>query len=167
MAEPDKSLTQIAQALGARLVSRGQRLATAESCTGGWIAKAITDLPGSSSWFGWGFVTYANDAKSGMLDVPSALLESHGAVSEPVARAMAEGARAVSGADFAVAVTGIAGPDGATPTKPVGTVWFAWAGPAGTHAECASFDGDRESIRRQSVWRALRGVLDILEPGVD
>ncbi len=167
MAEPDKALTEIAQALGTRLVSRGQRLATAESCTGGWVAKAITDLPGSSHWFGWGFVTYANEAKTGMLDVPSALLESHGAVSEPVARAMAEGARAVSGADFAVAVTGIAGPDGAARHKPVGTVWFAWAGPAGTRAESASFDGDRESVRRQSVARALRGVLETLGSGAD
>jgi nicotinamide-nucleotide amidase len=165
MAESDNALAELAQALGARLVSRGQRLAAAESCTGGWIAKAITDIPGSSRWFGWGFVTYANEAKTGMLDVPAALLESHGAVSEPVARAMADAARAVSGADFAVAVTGIAGPDGGLPYKPVGTVWFAWAGPAGTRAEHASFDGDRESVRRQSVVRALRGVLELLEPG--
>lgn len=162
MAESDKALTELAQALGKCLLERGQRLAAAESCTGGWIAKVITDLPGSSQWFGWGFVSYANEAKIGMLDVPAALIDTHGAVSEPVARAMAEAARAVSGADFAVAVTGIAGPDGGSPHKPVGTVWFAWAGPTGTRAERAWFDGDRESVRRQSIALALRGVL---EPG--
>jgi len=163
MAVSNSELDDLARALGARLATHGEQLATAESCTGGWLAKVITDLPGSSHWFGWGFVTYANEAKAGLLGVPAALLEAHGAVSEPVARAMAEGARAVSGAGLAIAVTGIAGPGGATADKPLGTVWFAWADAAGTRAERASFDGDRDAVRRQSVAHALRGALEHLD----
>ena len=165
MAEADRALTDLAEALGALLASRGLQLATAESCTGGWLAKIITDVHGSSTWFGWGFVTYANAAKTGMLGVPESLLARHGAVSEPVAQVMAEGARSASGADLSLAVTGIAGPGGGTAEKPVGTVWFAWATAAGTRTERRSFAGDREAIRRQSVAHALRSALDVLERG--
>jgi len=162
-AATDNDLAALAAALGRRLLDRGAQLACAESCTGGWLAKVVTDLPGSSAWFGWGFVTYANAAKIRMLGVPEPLLQAHGAVSEPVARAMAEGARAASGADLAIAVTGIAGPSGGTADKPVGTVWFAWAVPTGTHVEHAAFAGDRETIRRLCVAHALRGALAVLE----
>jgi nicotinamide-nucleotide amidase len=110
-----------------QLREQGRTVATAESCTGGLIANRLTNVPGASNAFGWGFVTYANEAKQGVLGVPPALLKAHGAVSEPVARAMAEGALRVSGADHALAVTGIAGPDGGTAEKPVGTVWIALA----------------------------------------
>jgi len=162
-AATDNDLAALAAALGRRLEGRGEQLACAESCTGGWLAKVVTDLPGSSAWFGWGFVTYANAAKMRLLGVPEQLLQAHGAVSEPVARAMAEGARAASGADLAIAVTGIAGPSGGTADKPVGTVWFAWAAPTGTHAEHLVLSGDRETIRRHSVAHALRGALTVLE----
>lgn len=165
MVAANKTLTDLAHALGSLLTSRGGQLATAESCTGGWLAKIVTDVPGSSSWFGWGFVTYANEAKTGMLRVPESLLEQHGAVSEPVARAMAEGARSLSGAALAIAITGLAGPGGGTRSKPVGTVCFAWSTAAGTRSERCAFDGDRDAIRRQSVAHALRGGLDALERG--
>lgn len=135
-------------------------LATAESCTGGWVAQAATAIAGSSAWFDRGFVTYSNPAKTDVLGVPAALLARHGAVSEPVARAMAEGALARSRAQVAVAITGIAGPDGGTAEKPVGTVWFAWAMQGqGTRAEQRRFGGDREAVRRQSVAIALEGLL--------
>lgn len=158
MVQTNKELDTLASALGEALLARRWRMACAESCTGGWLAKCLTDLPGSSAWFGWGFVSYANEAKTAMLGVPALLIAEHGAVSEPVARAMAEGARRVSGAEVAVAVTGIAGPQGATPGKPVGTVWVAWTGPGGTRAERAVFAGDREAVRRQAVSHALRGM---------
>jgi len=165
MAAADKELTELAHALGTLLASRGEQLATAESCTGGWLAKIVTDLPGSSTWFGWGFVTYANEAKVGMLGVAESLIERHGVVSKPVAQAMAEGARAASGAALAIAVTGIAGPGGGTAVKPVGTVCFAWATAAGTQAEQQRFAGDRDAIRRQSVAHALRRARALLERG--
>jgi len=140
-------------------------LATAESCTGGWVAKSVTDLSGSSDVLHSGWVTYSNAAKTRDLGVPAELIEAHGAVSEPVVRAMAEGARRVAGTDFAVAITGVAGPTGGTPEKPVGTVWFAAAGPAGTVALQRLFRGDRESVRQWSVNQALeltrRHVLGI------
>lgn len=135
--------------------ARGLTLATAESCTGGLIAGAITSVPGASSVFTHGFVTYANAAKSQMLGVPEALLASYGAVSEQVARAMAEGARIRAGVDYAVSTTGIAGPDGGTVDKPVGTVWFGLAGPTDTHAHHRHFNGDREAVRAQAVAFAL------------
>jgi nicotinamide-nucleotide amidase len=158
MVQSDNELDGLARKLGEALRGRRWHVASAESCTGGLLAKTLTDIPGSSSWFGWGFVTYADEAKTAMLGVPEALVATHGAVSEQVARAMAEGARRVSGAEVAVAVTGIAGPHGATSDKPVGTVWLAWAGPSGTRAEQEVFAGDREAVRRQSVAHALRGV---------
>lgn len=143
----------------ARLVSlfaaRGLTCATAESCTGGLVAAAITATPGASAVFTHGFVTYANHAKSQMLGVPPEMLATHGAVSGPVARAMAEGARTRAGVDYAISTTGIAGPEGGTAEKPVGTVWFGLAGPQGTTIYHQIFQGDREMIRTQAVAFAL------------
>ncbi|MGE4482650.1 CinA family protein [Acidocella sp.] len=135
--------------------ANGLRLATAESCTGGLVAGALTAIPGSSAIFTHGFVTYANEAKTQMLGVPEAMLAAHGAVSAPVAQAMAEGARTRAGADYAVSTTGIAGPDGGSPRKPVGTVWFGLAGPAGSTAHHKLFHGNRDEIRAQAVDFAL------------
>jgi len=158
----DTDLTQLAETLGRELAATGQVLATAESCTGGWISKVVTEIPGSSEWFGSGYVTYANASKTRMLGVPATLLATHGAVSAEVAAAMAEGALAAARADIAVAVSGIAGPGGGTPEKPVGTVCFAWATPAGTRTLCKHFDGDRDAVRRQTVAEALEGLLAVL-----
>lgn len=158
----DAALAKLATELGSLLDAGGRTVTAAESCTGGWIAKAITDIAGSSAWFGAGFVTYSNAAKTQMLGVPAELIESHGAVSQPVAAAMAEGARRVACASIAVAVTGIAGPDGGTPAKPVGTVWLAWATRNQTRTLLEKFAGDREAVRRQTVARALNGLLGIL-----
>jgi len=165
MAVTDTELGSLAGELGAALKARGWHVACAESCTGGWIAKTLTDLPGSSAWFGWGYVTYANEAKVRALGVEMELLEEHGAVSEPVVRAMAEGIQRISGAEIAVAVSGVAGPGGGTKERPVGTVWFAWTGPAGTRAQVHRFDGDRDTIRHASVARALQGLLALLAAG--
>ena len=154
-------IESLARALGMALQDRGWLAATAESCTGGLVAAAITDIAGSSAWFDSGFVTYSNEAKQAMLGVPAAILATHGAVSEPTARAMAEGALAHSRADAAVAITGIAGPGGATPGKPVGTVCFAWAIRGGsTRALTRLFAGDRAAVRLASVGEALRGLQD-------
>ncbi len=159
----DQALAAAARALGERLQARGWRLATAESCTGGWLAKVVTDIAGSSAWFDRGFVTYANAAKVAMLAVPSALLERHGAVSEPVAEAMVRGALAHSDARVAVAITGVAGPGGGTPDKPVGMVCFAWlVGGGACHLRTEYFSGDREAIRRQAVARALEGLRHVV-----
>ena len=178
MTPSDAQLTNLARELGEALRGRGANVACVESCTGGWIAKTLTDVPGSSAWFGWGWVTYANDAKRQLVGVPEAILASHGAVSEAAVAAMARAGRILSGAEFAVAVSGVAGPDGGTPEKPVGTVWFGWdvpwdmidRGTAGTTdpdvpgiTERCVFAGDRESIRRQAVAHALRGLLDLIE----
>ena len=146
---------QLADALRAR----GLMLTTAESCTGGLIAGACTDLSGSSDWFERGFVTYSNAAKTELLGVPAALIDTHGAVSEPVARAMAEGAVAHSHAQLSVAVTGVAGPTGGSADKPVGTVWFGWCVNGSTHSECQRFDGDRAAVRAATVRHALAGLL--------
>jgi nicotinamide-nucleotide amidase len=159
----DAELLTLATRLGRVLLDAGLTITTAESCTGGWIAKAITDVPGSSQWFDRGFVTYSNAAKHALLGVASTLLESHGAVSEPVAAAMASGARVAAGADCAVAVSGIAGPGGAAPGKPVGTVCFAWALPGGVATVREHFDGGREDVRRRSVGFALAELLRRLE----
>ena len=152
-------VTTLVAQLAAALRSRAQMMATAESCTGGLIAGACTELSGSSDWFERGFVTYSNPAKREMLGVPAALIEAHGAVSEPVARAMAAGALAQARAHWSVAVTGIAGPTGGSADKPVGTVWFGWATPAGVFTECRHFDGDRTAVRQASVVHALAGLL--------
>ena len=151
---------ELAVAVGAALARRGARLALAESCTGGLVAAAITDVAGSSAWFDRGFVTYSNDAKIELLGVAGDALARHGAVSEPVARAMAEGALARSAAEHAVAVTGIAGPGGATAEKPVGTVCFAWARRGGaTRTATRLLPGDRGDVRAASVRVALQGLL--------
>jgi nicotinamide-nucleotide amidase len=156
----DADLQTLAERVGQLLQAREARLATAESCTGGWIAKCLTDVAGSSAWFEFGFVTYGDNAKETLLAVDPGLLERHGAVSAEVAEAMAVTARAVSGADMAVAVTGIAGPDGGTADKPVGTVWIAWLGPTRrARIRMEQFVGDRAEIRRQTVAAVLNGVL--------
>ena len=144
------------------LQKKGWLMATAESCTGGMIAAACTDLAGSSNWFERGFVTYSNAAKSELLGVEAALIERHGAVSEAVARAMAQGAVARSQAQAAVSVTGVAGPGGGSADKPVGTVWFGWTTPAGTVTEMKRFDGDRAAVRQASVAHALTRLLELL-----
>jgi nicotinamide-nucleotide amidase len=164
MAAPtDAELQELAGALAGHLLASGRTLVTAESCTGGWIAKACTDLPGSSRWFLGGVVSYANTAKARLLGVDPALLQVHGAVSQPVVRAMAHGVLAQVGGDLGVAVSGIAGPDGGTPDKPVGTVWFAWARRQGDDIEvdatCEVLPGDRGAVRRWTVQRALAGLL--------
>jgi nicotinamide-nucleotide amidase len=141
--------------LADRLRAGGWHLSTAESCTGGLIAAACTDLAGSSDWFDRGFVTYSNVAKSEMLGVDAALIARDGAVSESVARAMAIGAQREAGVEAALAVTGVAGPGGGSEAKPVGTVWFAWALPGRVWAECRHFEGDRASVRRQTRDHAL------------
>lgn len=148
--------------LARELKRRSLMMATAESCTGGLIAGACTDLSGSSEWFERGFVTYSNAAKTELLGVPAELIAQHGAVSEPVARAMAAGALAHSPAQLAVAVTGVAGPTGGSADKPVGTVWFGWATPAGTFTEHQRFDGDRAAVRAATVRHALTGLLQRL-----
>lgn len=161
----DPDLFQLGLKVGRTLEAKGQRLATAESCTGGWVAKVITDVAGSSDWFDQGFVTYSNAAKTGQLGVPETLLEREGAVSEPVARAMVEGVLTHSAAQIAVAVTGIAGPGGGTKDKPVGTVWFAWAVSSGVDTAMHQFSGDREAVRRQTVVTALEGVVERVGTG--
>lgn len=146
--------------LAGRLESGERKLSTAESCTGGWLAKSLTDRPGSSAWFEFGFVTYGNNAKLALLGVSAQTLAENGAVSQAVAEEMARGARNVSGADLAVAITGVAGPSGGSEDKPVGTVWLAWAGPDGLlGAEMRNFPGDRTAIRSQAVAAALDGTL--------
>ncbi|WP_436188063.1 CinA family protein [Pseudorhodoferax sp. LjRoot39] len=145
------------------LRARGLMLATAESCTGGLIAGACTDLAGSSDWFERGFVSYSNAAKTELLGVDAALIVAHGAVSEPVARAMAQGAVRHAHAQLAVAVTGVAGPGGGSAEKPVGTVWFGWALPGGTHTEVQCFAGDRAAVRAATVRHALARLLDLLD----
>ncbi len=156
-------MDNLAEQVGAALKAQGMMLATAESCTGGGIAEAITDISGSSSWFERGFVTYANAAKVEMLGVRQSTLEAHGAVSEATVREMAAGALQHSHAQIAVAVSGIAGPTGGTPEKPVGTVWFGWALRGGeVHARLHHLSGDRAAVREQSVRIALHGVLNLL-----
>jgi nicotinamide-nucleotide amidase len=160
---PD-ALSTLATLVGARLSERRLMLATAESCTGGGVAAAVTGISGSSAWFERGFVTYSNESKQESLGVDATTIEKHGAVSEPVAREMAQGALGHSRAQVSVAITGVAGPTGGTHEKPVGTVCFAWAGPSGETASATrKFPGDREQIRRQSVLAALQGVLERLE----
>ena len=142
------------------LCARGVRMATAESCTGGGVAQLCTGLPGSSEWFECAFVTYSNAAKTRMLGVSAALIEAHGAVSEPVARAMAEGALVNSDAEAALSITGVAGPGGGSADKPVGTVWFAWAANGGdTSSQVCHFAGDRSAVRDQAAAMALQGML--------
>lgn len=156
-------IADLAQRVGAALQAKGMMLATAESCTGGGVGQAITDIPGSSAWFDCGFITYSNTAKARLLGVAPELIERHGAVSEEVADAMAKGALANSGAQIAVATTGIAGPGGAVPGKPVGTVYFGWARNGHSNVERMVFAGDRQAVRQQSVAHGLKGLLRFLE----
>jgi nicotinamide-nucleotide amidase len=159
----DAGLQALARQLGAVLVKRGWKLATAESCTGGWIAKVVTDIPGSSAWFDCGFVTYSNTAKQRMLGVAAELLMQHGAVSANTVAAMATAATSCSGAQVAVAVSGVAGPDGGSVAKPVGTVWFAFVAPGySVVSEREHFVGDREAVRRAAVHHAMQRLNDLL-----
>lgn len=160
MSHFDPLIDAAAARLGMALKQLDWTVTTAESCTGGGIAEAITRVSGSSAWFETGFVTYANQSKQRWLQVSAEELATHGAVSEPVVRAMATGAREAAAASLAVAVSGIAGPDGGSADKPVGTVWFAWAGPDGQLiSECRRLQGDRRAVRAQTVLRALEGLL--------
>jgi nicotinamide-nucleotide amidase len=164
----DADLSNLSREVGARLLAAGRRLVCAESCTGGWIAKLCTDIAGSSDWFDCGFVCYSNAAKTRDLGVPEKLIESEGAVSDAVVRAMAEGALARTQANVAIAVSGIAGPGGAVPGKPVGTVWFALAHRQEDRLECQGhliqFDGDRDAVRRQAVEYALNLLRALPQP---
>ncbi|WP_043352318.1 CinA family protein [Cupriavidus basilensis] len=155
-------LDQLAVQVGISLNEKSLLLATAESCTGGLVAAAITDVSGSSGWFERGFVTYSNEAKSTMLGVPAKLIRDHGAVSEEVARAMAEGALLNSRAQVALSITGVAGPTGGTPEKPVGMVCFGWSNRVTTKVETQRFRGDRQQIRRQAAEYAIRGLLELV-----
>lgn len=158
-----ETLDKLAAELGHRLQAAQLMLSTAESCTGGWVSKVVTDIPGSSSWFDRGFVTYTNGAKQDMLGVSATTLDEHGAVSEEVALQMAEGALEHSLAGAAVAVTGTAGPEGGTEEKPVGTVCFAWAMDGHeSHTQRVQFAGNREEVRHQSVRLALERLLELL-----
>ncbi len=164
-----ESLDNLAVELGRRLSAAGLALATAESCTGGWVAKVVTDIPGSSAWFDRGFVTYTDLAKREMLGVSAVTLSAQGAVSEATVRAMALGALAHSRAGVALAVSGIAGPGGGSAEKPVGSVWFAWALPSlangdlpQVHTQLLQFDGDRDEVRHQAVHVALGRLLEWL-----
>jgi len=162
MTATDEELEALAFKLGRALNVRGWRAATAESCTGGWIAKTLTDVPGSSQWFNGGIVSYADAAKTALLGVSAAVLTTQGAVSEAAVRAMAEGARSRLQTDVAVAVSGIAGPGGGSADKPVGTVWFGWATPGGVTAVRRHFHGGREAVRRQTVALALERLVDLV-----
>ena len=153
------NLTQLAAHLGQQLQALNARVSTAESCTGGGIAEAITRIPGSSAWFEAGYVTYSNRQKTRQLGVPAKLLVQVGAVSRDVVMAMARGAQAESGARFAVAVSGVAGPDGGSAEKPVGTVWLAWADGERLYCQCYLFSGDRQAVRQQTVATALQGLI--------
>lgn len=151
----------LAEKIGNELLARGEWLALSESCTGGWVAQTVTAIAGSSTWFDRGFVTYSNAAKIDMLGVPETTLDRHGAVSEATARAMAQGTLAHSRADWALGITGIAGPGGGSPGKPVGTVCFAWASKdGGCEAQTCRFTGDRAAVREQSVRHALSSLLE-------
>ena len=155
------SLEALAAEVGALLLANGQRLVTAESCTGGWVAQCLTSIAGSSGWFERGYVSYSNEAKQDMLGVPAETIVRHGAVSEASAAAMATGALRYSRANWALAITGIAGPHGGSPEKPVGTVCFSWAGVNGTLVtETCHFSGERKEIRAHAVAHALSGVLE-------
>ena len=163
------SISVLAEALVGELIFAGKSMSTAESCTGGWIAKSLTDIGGSSQCFGYGVVSYSNDAKESMLDVATTTLNEHGAVSEAVVKEMAKGVLNLSGADFSVAVSGVAGPDGGSDEKPVGTVWIGWAMRTGRkvslRAERHQLQGDRAAIRSGTVILALQGIRELLKSG--
>lgn len=160
----DDELLQLAHILGQKLHARGWMLASAESCTGGWVAQAVTAIPGSSAWFDRGFITYSNESKQDMLGVNAATLEEHGAVSEETVREMAAGALAKSAAHISVAISGIAGPGGGSKKKPVGTVCIGWAtGNAAPLSTTCRLSGDREEVRSRAVAAALRGLIELID----
>ncbi len=161
------SLEELVSLIGEQLVSRKQSLVTAESCTGGWVSMLITSIAGSSNWFDRGFVTYSNEAKQEMLDVDKQVIEIHGAVSEETARHMVQGAIEHSRAQAGLSVTGIAGPGGGSPEKPVGTVCFGWLVDGQCETETCHFSGNRQEIREQSVRQVLMGILARLETRSD
>lgn len=162
--QDDTRFAELLYNLAGLLSQRQWKLATAESCTGGWIAKCCTDLAGSSNWFDRGFITYSNEAKLQMLAVEENALRMHGAVSEVVARQMAEGARKIAGVEAALSVTGIAGPAGGSADKPVGTVWFGWALEGQqTQTEVMRFGGDRDAVRRRTVEHSLDRLMVLLD----
>ncbi|OUM06299.1 damage-inducible protein CinA [Pseudomonas syringae] len=154
-------ITRLADVLGKLLSAMSAQVTTAESCTGGGIAEAITRIAGSSAWFEAGYVTYSNAQKTRQLGVPDALFAQVGAVSQPVVEAMVRGAQRESGARFAVSVSGVAGPGGGSVDKPVGTVWLCWADAEAVFAQCRRFDGDRDQVRRQTVEAALHGLIQL------
>ena len=154
-----ESMRELVVRMGRVVARSGGRVVTAESCTGGLIASAITEQEGSSQWFDRGYICYSDQSKQEMLAVNGLLIKEHGAVSEEVVRLMAQNARMYSGADFSVAVSGIAGPTGGSDYKPVGTVWLAWADANGCNTSCVCFDGDRNLIRHQTAFMALQGLL--------
>ncbi len=159
----DASLNTLATSLGQKLLARGEMIGTAESCTGGLIAKLMTDIAGSSGWFERGIVSYSNGAKQELLGVPVETIESFGAVSGPTVIAMADGLKARAPVQWTVSVSGIAGPGGGVAGKPVGTVFIAWAGPRlATSSSRYQFDGDRDAVRRLTAEAALKGLLDLL-----
>jgi len=158
-----QDIQDLAAQVGRALQEKNLFLATAESCTGGGVAQAITDIAGASAWFDCGFIVYSNDSKIELLDVPAALIAQHGNVSEEIAEAMAQGALANSDAHVTVSTTGIAGPGGAVPGKPVGTVCFGWAMRNRAHTERLVFSGDRHAVRQQTIAHALQGLLHFLE----
>jgi len=164
MSITDEQLQEAGASLGEQLKFQGRTIATAESCTGGWVAKVLTDRAGCSAYVMAGLVTYSNEAKQMLLGVNPGVLDEHGAVSELVVRQMVSGAVRVTGVDVAVAISGIAGPGGGSDEKPVGTVWFAWgSGPGHIETSLQHFDGDRDEVRRQAVLYALQGVTGFLE----
>ena len=154
--------TDLTKTLAEILLSRNWTVSLAESCTGGLVCATLTELAGSSEWFERGYITYSNEAKTECLDVPAQIIESHGAVNEPVAKAMAEGARINSGSDVAISITGIAGPSGGTVEKPVGTVCFGWATESQTLTKTMHFDGDRQAVRQQATEFALTELIALL-----
>lgn len=162
MSELLKTSVSLAERLGQRCLDLGLSVTTAESCTGGGVAAAITDIAGSSEWFETGYVTYSNAAKVRLLGVSTVILDHHGAVSRAVVEAMAEGACVDSGAQAGVAISGVAGPGGGSDEKPIGTVWLAWSVNGRTDAQCFLFEGDRSAVRQQSVVTALEGLLERL-----
>ena len=158
-----EDIIDLAARAGRALQQKGWLLATAESCTGGGVGQAITEIAGSSDWFECGFISYSNASKSELLDVSPALLAQHGAVSEEIAAAMAQGALSNSNAHVTVSTTGIAGPGGAVAGKPVGTICFGWTSADATHTERMVFSGDRHAVREQTVAHALKGLIRFLE----
>lgn len=161
-----QTITHLAQHLGKQLKKQQTQVTTAESCTGGGIAEAITRISGSSTWFEAGYITYSNKQKNIMLDVPNELFDTVGAVSEEVVIAMLTGAISKSGAQYGVAVSGVAGPTGGTEQHPIGMVWFAWSTNGQYYSHCAHFEGNRDSIREQTIWLALHGLIRLTQQKV-